>query len=83
MENIREMFGDGVTLVDDAYDAVKDADALMLLTEWREYQYPEFDRIRDMMRTPVILDGRNIWVTYNLAGQGFEYAGVGIQNESA
>jgi hypothetical protein len=36
-----------------------------------------------MMRTPVILDGRNIWVTYNLTGQGFEYAGVGIQNESA
>jgi UDPglucose 6-dehydrogenase len=83
MKNIGEMFGDGVTLVDDAYDAVKDADALMLLTEWREYQYPEFDRIRDMMRTPVILDGRNIWVTYNLAEQGFEYAGVGIQNGSA
>ena len=83
MENIGEMFGDGVTLVDDAYDAVKDADALMLLTEWREYQYPEFDRIRELMRTPVILDGRNIWVTYKLAEQGFEYAGVGIQDESA
>ena len=83
MGNIREMFGDGVTLVDEAYDAVKDADALMLLTEWREYQYPEFDRIRDLMRTPVIMDGRNIWVTYNLAEQGFEYAGVGIQHQSA
>jgi UDPglucose 6-dehydrogenase len=65
--------------VDDAYDAVKDADALLLLTEWREYQYPEFDRIRELMRTPVVLDGRNIWVTYNLAEQGFDYAGVGIQ----
>ena len=83
MENIGEMFGDGVTLVDNAYDAVKDADALMLLTEWREYQYPEFDRIRGLMRTPVILDGRNIWVTYKLAEQGFEYAGVGIHDESA
>jgi len=82
MENIREMFGESVTLVDDAYDAVKDADALMLLTEWREYQFPEFDRIRDLMRTPVILDGRNIWGTYNLAAQGFEYAGVGTQSES-
>ena len=82
MENIREMFGESVTLVDDAYDAVKDADTLMLLTEWREYQFPEFDRIRDLMRTPVILDGRNIWGTYNLAAQGFEYAGVGTQSES-
>jgi UDPglucose 6-dehydrogenase len=83
MENIRETFGDSVTLVDDAYDAVKDADALLLLTEWREYQYPEFDRIRELMRTPVIMDGRNIWVTYKLAEQGFEYAGVGVQAESA
>jgi UDPglucose 6-dehydrogenase len=83
MENVGEIFGESVALVDDAYDALKDADALMLLTEWREYQYPEFDRIRELMRTPVILDGRNIWVTYNLAEQGFEYAGVGIHDESA
>jgi UDPglucose 6-dehydrogenase len=83
MENIRETFGDSVVLVDDAYDAVKDADALMLLTEWREYQSPEFDRIRELMRTPVIVDGRNIWVTYKLAEQGFAYAGVGVQTDSA
>ena len=83
MGNIREMFGDSVTLVDDAYDAVKDADALLLLTEWREYQYPEFDRIRERMRTPVVFDGRNIWVTYSLGDQGFEYAGVGIQTGGA
>jgi UDPglucose 6-dehydrogenase len=83
MDNIRETFGDGVTLVDDAYDAVRDADALLLLTEWREYQYPEFDRIRERMRTPVILDGRNIWVTYKLAEQGFAYAGVGVQADTA
>jgi UDPglucose 6-dehydrogenase len=83
MENIRETFGDSVTLVDDAYDALKDADALLLLTEWREYQYPEFDRIHELMRTPVIVDGRNIWVTYKLAEQGFQYAGVGVQTESA
>ncbi|MGB5696241.1 MAG: UDP-glucose/GDP-mannose dehydrogenase family protein [Polyangiales bacterium] len=81
MPNVQEAFGDSITLVDDAYDAVKDADALLLLTEWREYQYPEFERIRTSMRTPVILDGRNIWVTYKLAEQGFEYAGVGIQTE--
>ena len=40
------------------------------------------DRIRELMRTPVIMDGRNIWVTYKLAGQGFEYAGVGIQPDT-
>ncbi len=83
MANIREIYGDGIELVDDAYDAVKDADALLLLTEWREYQYPEFDRIKDLMRTPVILDGRNIWVTYKLGEQGFAYDGVGILTEPA
>jgi len=82
-DNIGEMFGDKVELVDDAYDALKGADALVLLTEWREYQYPEFDRIKELMRTPVILDGRNIWVTYRLAEQGFEYAGVGIQTSTS
>lgn len=83
MANIRETYGDNVELVDDAYKAVEGADALLLLTEWREYQYPEFDRIRALMRTPVIVDGRNIWVTYRLSEQGFEYKGVGIQTESA
>jgi UDPglucose 6-dehydrogenase len=78
MDNIRTLFGDSITLVDDAYDAVEGADALVLLTEWREYQFPEFERIRERMRTPVILDGRNIWVTYKLGEQGFQYDGVGV-----
>ena len=78
MPNIKEMFGDKITLVDDAYDALEGADALVLLTEWREYQYPEFERLKELMKRAVVLDGRNIWVTYNLPEQGFEYAGVGI-----
>ncbi|MEM7434525.1 MAG: UDP-glucose/GDP-mannose dehydrogenase family protein [Myxococcota bacterium] len=82
MSNIAELFGDKVRLVSDAYDALDGADALVLLTEWREYQYPEFDRFKELMRTPVILDGRNIWVTYQLEEQGFEYAGVGVQTEA-
>ena len=83
MANIKEMFGNNVTLVDDAYDAVRDADALILLTEWREYQYPEFERIASLMRKPVVFDGRNIWTTYKLREQGFDYDGVGIQVEPA
>ncbi|MGB5810483.1 MAG: UDP-glucose/GDP-mannose dehydrogenase family protein [Polyangiales bacterium] len=81
MANIGAAFGDKVRLVEDAYDAVDGADALLLLTEWREYQSPEFDRIKELMRTPVIFDGRNIWVTYQLADQGFEYAGVGTRTQ--
>ena len=83
MKNIGEMFGDSVSLVDDAYDALKEADALVLLTEWREYQFPEFERMGQLMRNPVIFDGRNIWVTYKLGEQGFQYEGVGVLTDHA
>ena len=79
MENVRELFGDKIELADDAYHALEGADALLLLTEWREYQYPEFERIKQLMRRPVVIDGRNIWVTYRLREQGFDYTGVGVR----
>jgi UDPglucose 6-dehydrogenase len=58
---------------------VKDADALVLVTEWREYQNPDFERIKQVMKLPFLLDGRNIWSTYGLRKQGFTYMGIGVQ----
>jgi UDPglucose 6-dehydrogenase len=75
----RARLGDAVTIVDQQYDAVKDADALVLVTEWREYQNPDFERIKQLMRTPFLLDGRNIWSSYGLRRQGFAYQGIGVQ----
>jgi UDPglucose 6-dehydrogenase len=75
----RERFGDTITIVDQQYDAVKDADALVLVTEWREYQNPDFDRIKSLLRNPFLLDGRNIWSSYGLRRQGFTYVGIGVQ----
>jgi UDPglucose 6-dehydrogenase len=77
--NARDKFGDKIEIVDHQYDAVKGADALVLVTEWRQYQNPDFKRIKGMMRTPVLLDGRNIWSTYGLRKQGFTYMGIGVQ----
>ena len=79
MANARALYGDKITLVDDAYDAVKGADALVLVTEWRQYQSPDFDRIKASMKRPLVLDGRNIWSTYGLHRQGFTYEGIGVQ----
>ncbi len=73
----RARFGSTVEIVDDPYEAVADADALVLVTEWRQYQSPDFDRIQEALRTPFLLDGRNIWSTYDLARKGFVYAGIG------
>ena len=75
----RARFGDAVSVVDQQYEAIAGADALVLVTEWREYQNPDFDRIKEVMRHPFLLDGRNIWSTYGLRKQGFIYAGIGVQ----
>jgi UDPglucose 6-dehydrogenase len=79
MEIVRPDYGKKITLVDDAYDAPEGADALVLVTEWREYQSPDFQRLKKMLKSPVLIDGRNIWSTYGLAKQGFTYEGIGVR----
>ena len=78
MANARELYGDKVTFVDDAYEAARDADALALVTEWRQYQNPDFDKLKSLMKRPLLLDGRNIWSSYGLRKQGFLYEGIGV-----
>jgi UDPglucose 6-dehydrogenase len=75
----RERFKDAVEVVDQQYDALKDADALVLVTEWREYQNPDFERIKQLLKNPFLLDGRNIWSSYGLRKQGFTYVGIGVR----
>jgi UDPglucose 6-dehydrogenase len=77
VERARAFYGDRITLHDDHYAAADGADALVLVTEWRPYQHPNFDRLRAIMRRPILIDGRNIWSTYRLDREGFEYEGIG------
>jgi UDPglucose 6-dehydrogenase len=67
----------GITLIDDMYEAAKGAHALLLVTEWRQYRSPDFERLRESMAEPVLLDGRNQWDRAQLEAAGFRYAGVG------
>jgi UDPglucose 6-dehydrogenase len=78
MDAVRKSYGERIALVEHAYDACKGADVLVLVTEWREYQNPNFRRIRDALKSPVIVDGRNIWSSYRLSAQGFDYRGIGV-----
>ncbi len=80
-DHARHLYGDRVAIVEQAYDVTKDADALVLVTEWRQYQNPDFKRIKQQMKGSLLLDGRNIWATYKLNGQGFAYRGIGVQSE--
>ncbi len=69
--------GKPVVFAEEAYASVEGADALLLVTEWSEFRRPDFVRITGLMRTPVILDGRNIWDPKALRGLGFTYRGIG------
>ena len=59
------------------YDVINNADALILLTEWKEFRSPDFDEISKQLISPVIFDGRNQYVAYNLEEKGFEYYLIG------
>ncbi|MSR75600.1 MAG: UDP-glucose/GDP-mannose dehydrogenase family protein [Planctomycetes bacterium] len=60
------------------YDAAQGADALVLVTEWNEYRRPDFRRIKELMRAPHLIDGRNIWTRAAVETLGFSYEGIGL-----
>jgi UDPglucose 6-dehydrogenase len=68
---------DGFEVCGDPYEAAAGADALVLITEWRQYWAPEFDRLRREMKQPVIVDGRNIWSPAVVRRRGFSYYAIG------
>jgi UDPglucose 6-dehydrogenase len=69
--------GRGVELVSEPYEAADGADALMLVTEWNEFRQPDLGRLKRIMRSPVLLDGRNVWDAAKARAAGFTYYGVG------
>jgi UDPglucose 6-dehydrogenase len=73
----RSIFGSKVTYAAKSYDALKGADALVIVTEWHEFREPDFDRMRKLMRTPVIFDGRNIYNPQQMKSHGFTYSSIG------
>ncbi len=66
-----------ITYVNSKYEAIQQADALVLLTEWKEFRSPDFDEIKKQLNTPVIFDGRNQYNAFNLEEKGIEYYQIG------
>ena len=79
LENVKKHFGKRERLhyCEQQYDAITDADALTIVTEWSEYRAPDFKRIKSLMRQPIIFDGRNIYDPAQMQSRGFEYDGIG------
>jgi UDPglucose 6-dehydrogenase len=65
------------TILDDQYQAVDQADALAVVTDWNQFRNPDFNKIKKMLKAPVIFDGRNLYSASLLAAQGFAYVGIG------
>lgn len=70
---------DRVVYCESKYDALKGADALMLITEWKEFRSPDFYEIRERLKTPVIFDGRNQYNRKSIEKYGFEYYQIGVK----
>ena len=79
IQTAKGIFDNKILYTDSSYDALKDADALILATEWNEFQNPDFDLIKSLLKEPVIFDGRNQYDCKKLNELGFEYHCVGKQ----
>lgn len=78
IENARNILPSGVTYGQDIYEVVEGADALILLTEWKQFRLPNWKRIKELMRGNLVVDGRNIYPMEELEALGLVYTGIGI-----
>jgi len=77
MPNIKKQFGDTLTYCASMYDALKDADALLICTEWSIFRTPDIDKMKALMNGQVIFDGRNLYNVNDMEMEGFNYISVG------
>ena len=81
MEETRRIYGEraDLLLVDSPMDALKGADALLIVTEWKVFRSPNFDTMKSLLKSPLIFDGRNLYEPQAMRGMGFDYLPIGRQ----
>ena len=77
IETTKDVLGDKLEYAEDRYSLLSDADALIICTEWHEFRRPDFKKMRGLMKTSLIFDGRNLFKPERMAELGFEYFSVG------
>ena len=77
MAETKKLFRDRILYASDPYDALTEADAMVLMTEWPEFRMPDLDKIAKLMKGKAIFDGRNIYDPKEIRKAGFEYFGIG------
>jgi UDPglucose 6-dehydrogenase len=79
MDETKRRIGSKIEYVSDQYEALRDADCLLLVTEWKEFRVPDLELMKNLLRNPVIFDGRNIYDRKEVMEAGFEYFGIGTK----
>jgi len=77
IDTARAVFGNRIAYASDPYDALDQADALAIVTEWLVFRNPDFARMRRLLRRPIVVDGRNLYEPARMVGLGFQYTGIG------
>jgi UDPglucose 6-dehydrogenase len=77
MPNIEKQFGDDLTYAEGMYDAIENADALVICTEWSIFRSPSFTKMKSLLKRPVVFDGRNIYQVEDMDNEGFIYTSIG------
>ncbi|MEN0051052.1 MAG: UDP-glucose/GDP-mannose dehydrogenase family protein [Bacteroidota bacterium] len=77
MENVKEIFGDRIQFVEDQYEALVDADALAIITEWSVFRTPSFEVMKKLLKEPIVFDGRNLYDLEKMDDLGFYYQSIG------
>lgn len=77
MDECKRRVGDAVTYCRDMYDAVDGSEALLLLTEWKQFRLPDWQKVKDRMKRPLLIDGRNIFDAQEMKDMGFDYHCIG------
>lgn len=79
MENVKDIIGDKINFASNQYEALKDADALLIATEWQVFRTPDFDKINAALKEKVIFDGRNLYDLGDMRDRGYYYNSIGRQ----
>ncbi len=77
LENVRKLYGDKLSYSDQPYGALEGADALAIMTEWKEFLQPDFAQMHSLMKSPVIFDGRNLYTPRQMKAAKFTYFSIG------
>jgi UDPglucose 6-dehydrogenase len=77
IDNVKALYQDKITFIDNQYDAIENADALLIVTEWGAFRNPDFDKIKNNIKSPKIFDGRNLYNLEDMEGKGFYYESIG------